>query len=85
LLRLCLLYLNLQSESHLQIIFFLFGALTAMIAGSGALVKQQFGINPFWGNLFMAAFTALTVLTGINGVINSISVVVPFLVTSEFC
>jgi len=30
----------------------------------------------------MAAFTALTVLTGINGVINSISVVVPFLVTS---
>ncbi|ABN51878.1 MAG TPA: hypothetical protein DEF39_10025 [Hungateiclostridium thermocellum] len=64
------------------ITFFLFGALTAMIAGSGALVKQQFGINPFWGNLFMAAFTALTVLTGINGVINSISVVVPFLVTS---
>jgi len=29
------------------ITFFLFGALTAMIAGSGALVKQQFGINPF--------------------------------------
>ncbi|HOM03436.1 MAG TPA: hypothetical protein PLH43_11510 [Acetivibrio sp.] len=64
------------------ITFFLFGALTAMIAGSGALVKQQFGINPLWGNIFMAAFTALTVLTGIKGVINSISAVVPFLITS---
>ncbi|WP_243467750.1 hypothetical protein [Acetivibrio straminisolvens] len=30
----------------------------------------------------MAIFTALTVLTGIKGVINSISAVVPFLVTS---
>lgn len=64
------------------ITFFLFGALTAMIAGAGALVKQQFGINPLWGNLIMATFTALTVLTGIKGVINSISAVVPFLVTS---
>lgn len=64
------------------ITFFLFGALTAMIAGTGALAKQQFGINPLWGNLFMAIFTALTVLTGIKGVINSISAVVPFLVTS---
>lgn len=64
------------------ITFFLFGALTAMIAGAGALVNQQFGINPIWGNLIMGTFTALTVLTGIKGVINSISAVVPFLVTS---
>lgn len=64
------------------IIFFLFGALTAMIAGSGALVKQQFGINSIWGNLFMVLFTVVTVLTGIKGVINSISTVVPFLIVS---
>lgn len=64
------------------ITFFLFGALTAMIAGAGALVSQQFGMNPLWGNLLMAAFTVITVLTGLKGVINSISAVVPFLVTS---
>ncbi len=64
------------------ITFFLFGALTAMIAGSGALVNQQFGLSPVWGNVLMAVFTVVTVLTGIKGVINSISAVVPFLLTS---
>lgn len=64
------------------ITFFLFGALTAMIAGSGAMFKQQFNIPTIWGNLLMAVITSLTVLTGINGVINSISFVVPFLITA---
>lgn len=64
------------------IIFFLFGALTAMIAGSGAMFSQNFGILPVWGNLIMAVATAITVLTGIRGVINSISFVVPFLLVS---
>jgi len=61
------------------ITFFLFGALTAMIAGSGAMFTQQFKIPAFWGTLLMAVITAVTVLAGINGVINSISFVVPFL------
>ncbi|RDU23869.1 YkvI family membrane protein [Anaerosacchariphilus polymeriproducens] len=64
------------------ITFFLFGALTAMIAGSGALVEEQFGLSNIIGNLLMAIITALTVLTGISGVINSISFVVPFLLIS---
>lgn len=58
---------------------FLFGSFTAMIAGTGALFTQQFNIPSLYGNIFMAIITALTVLTGINGVINSISFVVPFL------
>lgn len=62
------------------ITFFLFGALTAMIAGAGAMVAQEFNIPAAWGNLFMAAITCITVLTGINGVINSISFIVPFLI-----
>jgi len=62
--------------------FFLFGSLTAMIAGTGALFTQQFGFAGISGNLIMAGITAITVLTGINGVINSISFVVPFLLTS---
>lgn len=61
------------------ITFFLFGALTAMIAGTGALFTQQFHLPSWIGNIIMAVLTAVTVLTGINGVINSISFVVPFL------
>jgi uncharacterized membrane protein YkvI len=64
------------------ITFFLFAALTAMIAGTGALFVEQFHISPLAGNLLMALITALTVLTGINGVIDSISIVVPFLLTA---
>lgn len=66
----------------LIVTFFLFGALTAMLAGTGALFSQQFNIPSISGNILMAILTALTVLTGINGVINSISYVVPFLLTS---
>lgn len=62
--------------------FFLFGALTAMIAGTGALFIQQFHLPGILGNILMAMLTALTVLTGIHGVINSISIVVPFLLAA---
>ena len=64
------------------ITFFLFGALTAMIAGTGALFSQQFHLPSLLGNFLMAALTAITVLTGIKGVINSISFVVPFLLVA---
>ncbi len=64
------------------ITFFLFGGLTAMIAGSGAMVNQQFNISSMWGTFFMSVLTATTVLSGINGVISSISFVVPFLLAS---
>ena len=59
--------------------FFLFGAFTAMIAGTGALFMEQFHLPGILGNVLMAVITAGTVLTGIQGVINSISIVVPFL------
>lgn len=64
------------------ITFFLFGAFTAMIAGTGALFSQQLNLPGCMGNIIMAVLTALTVLTGINGVINSISFVVPFLLAA---
>jgi uncharacterized membrane protein YkvI len=61
------------------ITFFLFGSFTAMIAGTGALFQQQLGLPAFLGSIFMGLLTAVTVLTGVKGVINSISFVVPFL------
>jgi uncharacterized membrane protein YkvI len=64
------------------ITFFLFGFLTAMIAGTGALFNQQFNLPSIVGNITMGVLTAITVLTGISGVISSISFVVPFLLVS---
>ena len=72
----------LGTFSDIVITFFLFGALTAMIAGSGALFHQEFNLNPLLGSLFMATITVITVLGGFNSIINSISIVVPFLVLS---
>lgn len=72
----------LGTFSDIVITFFLFGALTAMIAGSGALFNQEFNLHPLLGSLFMAAITVITVLGGFNSIINSISFVAPFLVLS---
>ncbi len=66
----------------LVITVFLFGSFTAMIAGTGALFSQQFNLPPLTGNIVMAVLATVTVLTGINGVINSLSFVVPFLLTA---
>ena len=68
--------------SDIIITFFLFGALTAMIAGSGALFSQEFNIHPIIGSLFMAFITVITVIGGFQSIINSISIVVPFLILS---
>ncbi len=64
------------------IIFFLFGSLTVMIAGAGAIIRQQFNVSEMWGSLFLAVITVMTVFTGFSGVINSISAVVPFLLVA---
>ena len=60
----------------------LFGGLTAMLAGSGALFAQQFGLPVILGAAVMGILTAITVLCGLDGVIGAISAVVPFLLVS---
>ena len=64
------------------ITIFLFGAVAAMIAGAGAVFEEQFNLSTLYGTLLMAILTLITVLVGINGVINAISYVVPFLLGS---
>lgn len=66
----------------LIITIFLFGALSAMIAGAGAVFEEQFGWSPLLGNLLMAVVTLITVVLGISGVINAISYVVLVLLAS---
>lgn len=64
------------------ITIFLFGALAAMIAGAGAIFEEQFHAPAIWGTLAMAFVTLLTVIAGTRGVVNAMSVVVPFLLIS---
>jgi len=64
------------------ITFFLFGALTIMAAGAGALFAEQLGLSRFLGSILLAAATLGTVLLGLNGVISAISFVVPALLVA---
>ncbi|MFZ5649411.1 MAG: hypothetical protein ACOY4I_00965 [Bacillota bacterium] len=61
----------------ITITFFLFGSFTAMLAGTGASLNQQFGLPPLYGSLFMAAVALATVLTGLSGIISALSLLVP--------
>lgn len=60
--------------------FFLFGAASAMFAGAGSVLQQEFGLPWVWGACTMAAATTLTVAFGLRGVVSSLSAVAPFLI-----
>jgi uncharacterized membrane protein YkvI len=62
------------------ITFFLFGSAAVMMAGSGAVFAESFGLNRFLGTLLMAAISGGTVLMGLRGVVKSISAVAPVLI-----
>ncbi|MCL6560431.1 MAG: hypothetical protein K6U74_16890, partial [Firmicutes bacterium] len=64
------------------ITFFLFGALTAMAAGAGAIFAEQFGLPKAAGSISMIITSLLTVLLGFHGVVMAISFVVPVLLIS---
>ncbi|MBU7005552.1 YkvI family membrane protein [Phosphitispora fastidiosa] len=60
---------------------FLFGSLSVMLAGSGAVLCQQWGL-PYWlGTLFTLIISLAVVLSGIRGIISANSVVVPLMIT----
>lgn len=59
---------------------FLFCSLSVMLAGAGAVFKQQWGI-PYWiGIIITVIITIITVVFGIKGIINANSFVVPFMI-----
>lgn len=64
------------------ITFFMFGIVVTMAAGAGAIFVEQFGKPAFAGGLFMMGISLVTVLLGIDKVIESISFVAPVLVVS---
>ncbi|RJX16818.1 MAG: hypothetical protein C4575_15485 [Desulforudis sp.] len=64
------------------ITFFLFGIVTVMAAGAGAVFAQQFELSPLVGSAFMILITFATVLLGIRGIVSALSLVVPLLVVA---
>ena len=58
----------------------LFGGLSAMIAGAGAIFGEQLSLTPMWGTFVMALLALLTVSTGTRGVVRANSFLVPFLI-----
>lgn len=86
---------ELQAKSHLPVFravsgrlspfldlvttFFLFGALSAMVAGAGSVLHQEFSVPWLAGAGFMAVIAIATVSSGLRGVIAAVSAIVPFL------
>ncbi|KYP80963.1 YkvI family membrane protein [Ferroacidibacillus organovorans] len=55
----------------------LFALTVAMLAGGGALLHEQFGLNPWIGSLATAALALITLLFGMNGILSANSLIVP--------
>ena len=61
-------------------LLFLFGCMMGMIAGSGALLEQLFGIPALLGDAAMTLLVLLVAVTGAAGLVAAFGVVVPLLV-----
>ena len=62
----------------LLLTFFLFGVAVIMVAGSGSLFQQQFGMSPSIGYAIMAILIVLALLLSLRRVLNVISSIAPF-------
>ncbi|EAX46373.1 conserved hypothetical protein [Thermosinus carboxydivorans Nor1] len=62
--------------------FFLFGGLTIMLAGAGAVCRDYFGLNYNTGLAAMALIVAMTVMTGMKGISLINVIVTPLLIIS---
>ncbi|NLA60947.1 MAG: hypothetical protein GX863_07635 [Firmicutes bacterium] len=60
--------------------FFLFGALSAMVAGAGSVLSQEFSVPWLVGAGLILVATVATVLFGLRGVVTAVSTVVPLLI-----
>ncbi len=64
------------------ITFFMFGMVVTMAAGAGAVFVEQFNSTAILGSFFMIGISLITVVLGINKVIESIRFVAPILIVS---
>ncbi|TCJ02283.1 hypothetical protein [Cytobacillus praedii] len=73
----CGRYLGLAVDFIIS--FFLFGVAVVMLAGSGSIFEEQFGIPHIVGSFIMTILTIATVCLNIQKVISIIGIVTPFL------
>lgn len=74
--RLCGKYLGIVMD--ILIVFFLFGVGVIMVAGSGALFNQQFGVTPVIGYLVLTILIILTLTLNIHKIVTTLSVISPY-------
>ncbi|WP_318035981.1 YkvI family membrane protein [Halobacillus shinanisalinarum] len=63
----------------IMLTFFLFGVATIMVAGSGSIFEQQFGIAPLIGNILLVILAILTLCLNTDKVISVISLISPYM------
>ncbi|MFD1414946.1 YkvI family membrane protein [Oceanobacillus jeddahense] len=80
--HICGKYLGIVAD--ILLIFFMFGFGVVMIAGSGSLFLQQYGISPAVGGLLLMIFVILTLFLNTQKIISVISIVSPYMVTLIF-
>jgi len=66
------------------LLFFLFGIVVVMLAGSGAIFNLQFGVHNIFGSIVMMILVMITTFFGEKGIIKSFSYVVPLLIGGLF-
>ncbi len=59
--------------------FFLFGVGVVMLAGSGSIFAQQYGLPPLFGGVLLSVLVILTLCLRVRGIINLISAIMPVL------
>ena len=62
----------------LLLAFFLFGVGVIMVAGSGSLFQQQFGLQPAVGYSIMAVLVIIALLLSLRRLLEVISIITPF-------
>jgi len=74
--HLCGKYLGFVID--LLLAFFLFGVGVIMVAGSGSLFEQQFGLKPAVGYAIMAVLVIVALLLSLQRLLDVISIITPF-------
>ena len=59
--------------------FFLFGVGVVMLAGSGSIFAQQYGMPPLFGGVLLSVLVIATLCLRVRGIINLISAIMPVL------
>ncbi len=71
-------YLGLFFEFFVP--FFLFAVVVIMFAGGGAIVSQNYGLNPYVGRTIMAALSLFTVIFGLKRMVTIIGLIGPAII-----